>query len=783
MIPANENAPECYQHSKASETSFEASPFIEQDSSAPVASQAPRVLVCDKYDEGGTSTGAGAGARDLDAALTKAWVFDAHCTQYDSPVRINKAMVRETPMVMRVAMFDFDTPGHVPIAECPEFADPLVHLPTGFLGYATAGGFRCMTLLPEPFVVDSPERWEQWRAWHAGMGQALAEALERPIDEGCSEPARLFRLPNVRRRGKPCYPDLYGALGTPSLTPRPVPVKPAIETYEGDAAATKLGAVFKAAGLARDSNGQKLIVTCPWVHEHSGQADTGTFIDDDETGLGHFVCMHAHCRARHSNDALKALQGLPAAAAELAHWPEPTHIFDRYTRVAMPPAAVEAPSSVLAFKGDLATSALRGAVRSPRPWVAQALGVAPGRPTILAGYGATKKTLTLEALLLSAASGRDLFGFGEGAVKQGRAVYYSAEQDGIESLRRLEGLALGAGLTSDEFWRLIDDKTLIVVAFPQLNFTPSRIVAFKKELSQLKGFVLCGIDSLVAMTPGLDENKDEVSQGLRELADVSATTGCAFVVTAHTTKSSLQVQSLEASEWVGALKGSASLFNAAANIVQFGHYAGELYLVNTKNSLGTPRPPMRLTTEFDGGEDGVTPTRIRIESSDAVPLSTKDPMECTLDEAWPLIEKALSRGTVSRAGLARALADEMVSATSALRKLSKTKRGDLADRLVGDALAADRLITVSGKIMRSYAHSRETEVQETEEKILTQLRPSFSSDGQLTRSQLEKNLTGRLQRHFSEALNNLETAGRITRRQVRRGNGRDAEVFTPVPMN
>ena len=61
------------------------------------------------------------------------------------------------------------------------------------------------------------------------------------------------------------------------------------------------------------------------------------------------------------------------------------------------------------------------------PWVSRELQVGPGRPAILAGYGASAKTYSAQSLVLSVATGRPIWGkFG---CVRGVARHIDNEQD------------------------------------------------------------------------------------------------------------------------------------------------------------------------------------------------------------------------------------------------------------------------------------------------------------------------------------------------------------------
>lgn len=53
----------------------------------------------------------------------------------------------------------------------------------------------------------------------------------------------------------------------------------------------------------------KHAITCPWVKEHTGEADGGTayFEPDDLWPIGGFKCLHGHCAERHVRDLLRSL--------------------------------------------------------------------------------------------------------------------------------------------------------------------------------------------------------------------------------------------------------------------------------------------------------------------------------------------------------------------------------------------------------------------------------------------------------------------------------------------
>ena len=69
-------------------------------------------------------------------------------------------------------------------------------------------------------------------------------------------------------------------------------------------------AALRNRGLYKAPLGQgKHDITCPWVQEHTGQADGGTayFEPDELWPIGGFKCQHGHCTHRHISDLLRTL--------------------------------------------------------------------------------------------------------------------------------------------------------------------------------------------------------------------------------------------------------------------------------------------------------------------------------------------------------------------------------------------------------------------------------------------------------------------------------------------
>jgi hypothetical protein len=405
-------------------------------------------------------------------------------------------------MVITAELYDFDKKGAL-----EGWADACLDaLPLGFQGYRTAGGFRAVTLRATPFIVKDAESWAAWSTYHAGRAAALGALIGADPDGATDDPGRLFRLPDVvREDGKPCYPELVGTLGVSDLAPRPVPPRKASELYDGDAGLSLCGAVFKAAGRVTRQDGSKLVVDCPWIHEHSSPG--GTFVDDTEDHLGKFHCGHTHCKGRHTADAIAALQGIPAVAAEIAHWPTPTGLLEPYQRVKSP--VVDAP----AVSRD-ALWLSWSEIMKPLPvldWLSRDLQLCPGRPAALVAEPNAGKTWALQAMALSIATGEPIFERFHVA-RPGPVLHVSTDAGEYATRWRYHMLSKGMGLDGRDIPIRVWPGRLKCVT-KKGDFDPKGLDPIREE-AERGGYRLVILDSLFAIAAGLDMMAPEAAEPL-----------------------------------------------------------------------------------------------------------------------------------------------------------------------------------------------------------------------------------------------------------------------------
>lgn len=515
-----------------------------------------------------TPGGESAARASFTVAIKHPWDFDAYIVQYTGDKRKNKADVITDPMTMVVELYDFDTPGHGPVTEHADWAiGALELLPPGFQGCLTAGGFRVWTERAAPFMIDSPETWEAWRAYHAGRAQALGLAIGAEPDAATDDPGRLFRLPNVvRDDGKPCYPDLVGELGIATLPPLPITPRAATAVSAGSARASMLGECFAALGWVRQDDRAKLTVRCPWAHEHShGGDDLAVVYAEGDTGKFH--CGHTHCAGRYTNDVIETLRPYPAAAAVLERW---LYSADGPSSSEAEPLLPDSPDEKVppADKTDksafpLMTAADMLAGDEPIPWVVAGL-LSVGEPTLVVGGAGSGKTSAMVALALAVASGQQVWGMFT-VTKPGPVVHIDYEQG--KTLRRTYlAFAKGMGLDAAQ---LVRDGLLRIATLPREQLLDEKVsdahlsLVGSDILRLCRGASVCVINSLTAGTNKVNENDAKIAAVFNLLARIAEMTGCAFVVLHHSGRSGR----------TGA-RGSSAIDGAVQTIFEISHKKG-----------------------------------------------------------------------------------------------------------------------------------------------------------------------------------------------------------------
>lgn len=188
-------------------------------------------------------------------------------------------------------------------------------------------------------------------------------------------------------------------------------------------------------------------------------------------------------------------------------------------------------------------------------WVVKDLQICPGRPTLIAGYGASGKTLIAQALLLAFASNHPIWNHYTAGGAGGRVVrHFDHEQGTYATLRRYQRLAKGLGVN------LADLGTSFGVAcFPDIGLDlPNARDAYAKACA---GANLVLIDALRGAAPSEDENDSKIRRCIDHLGWVSEQIGCAFILIHHAGKT-------KGDDKRTGPRGSSAIFDGCGSVFQ-----------------------------------------------------------------------------------------------------------------------------------------------------------------------------------------------------------------------
>jgi hypothetical protein len=273
-----------------------------------------------------------------------------------------------------------------------------------------------------------------------------------------------------------------------------------------------------------------------------------------------------------------------------------------------------------------------------------------GAPHLVAGYGFSGKTLALQALAVSLASGRPVWGAYRG--RQARVLHIDREQGDLLTRRRYQRLAAAMGVDLAAM-----GDSLAVAVMPQIALTRAHERQWREIMT---GRDLVIIDSLRASTAGVDENSSEIRGCLDLLAGASEATGCRGVIIHHSKKPQ---QNDPGGRF--AIRGSSSIYDACDSVYLFASAKGEPVSVEhaKARTQGDSVPDFALVisdVEVDGDPRGGL--RVQVHGTEL------------LDERRERREEAAQNAEVRRD-------------TETLRKIIGTRPGLSA----GDLRAAARL--------------------------------------------------------------------------------------------
>lgn len=252
----------------------------------------------------------------------------------------------------------------------------------------------------------------------------------------------------------------------------------------------------------------------------------------------------------------------------------------------------------------------------PTRWICESLQISPGRPSMLAGYGSSGKTLFAMALNLAMASGTLVWGHFPSV--QGVVRHFDHEQGRHATLKRYQRLAVGMGVDA-----AATDGRLFVSVFPKIALNlPDAVDAYAREC---EGAELAVIDALRGATPGEDENDSKIRVCLDNLTQVSERTGCAFLVLHHSPKGSLSGDSRDNRSTP---RGSSAIFDACGCVYTLKSADGGLVVVSQAKppaeAAGGKVPDFGLRIEdVRQGDDPVGGVRVVHTDLDAASIGER----------------------------------------------------------------------------------------------------------------------------------------------------------------
>ena len=272
--------------------------------------------------------------------------------------------------------------------------------------------------------------------------------------------------------------------------------------------------------------------------------------------------------------------------------------------IATPADGTIAPVTLVRAVPDLSGLNIVGAesLFAPLPpvsWMCQTLLLAPGAPTMFAGYGYSGKSIALQSLALSVASGTVLWGtFG---CRRGRVLHLDYEQGRRITAERYQRMAYAMGIDARELYGVLDTGIL-----PSVGLT-SDILCRVGD-----GRTLVVVDSWRAAHPSVDENSSDVRKTLDAMGSASERTGAMFVVLHHTRKPSKDA----AGGSKMAIRGSSGFYDGCQTIYLFdGEVVGHPTVSLEKDRIsGQSMEPFALVIEDTDDGAGLA---VRHEAAEA----------------------------------------------------------------------------------------------------------------------------------------------------------------------
>lgn len=239
-------------------------------------------------------------------------------------------------------------------------------------------------------------------------------------------------------------------------------------------------------------------------------------------------------------------------------------------------------------------------------WLSEGIRIAPGAPTLVAGYGYSGKSVALQSMAVSVASGLPIWR--KFSSRRGKVRHLDYEQGFRITAERYQRLSWELGCAGEILDHLVAD------ILPKQGLDSCDDLSFLGD-----GCALCILDSWRAAHPGVDENSSEVRRTFDRMTVASEKTGCVFLVLHHTRKP--QKDSAGGSKM--AIRGSSGFFDGSQTVYTFDGTTVGLPLVKLeKDRLGGQElPGFALRVEDTDGGRGLRVTYESVsEAMDPTPV-------------------------------------------------------------------------------------------------------------------------------------------------------------------
>jgi hypothetical protein len=305
----------------------------------------------------------------------------------------------------------------------------------------------------------------------------------------------------------------------------------------------------------------------------------------------------------------------------------------------------------------------------PVKWLCKELDMAPGAPTLIAGYGYSGKSLALQDLALAVASGTKAWGSFD--VRSGRVLHLDYEQGAYLTRMRYQRLARGRGIEPSD----LSDRLSVAVMPPWYLDNDAR-----GELARVsEGFDLVVLDSFKASCPSTDENTSEARIPLDRLGRISELTGTCFMTLHHSRKPSRDRDGLGGARM--AIRGSGALYDACGSVLVFAAEKGEPIAVAHEKARisGRTHDDFRLSVE-DVEIDGDPRAGLRVSRLSVGPGKVQDAPGATFAALRArIVELARTHGTLGSKNEIRialgARKDDVGAAVDSLERSGALVRG------------------------------------------------------------------------------------------------------------